>query len=245
MTQANTGRHSHDHEASLPVAGPSARRHGLRVGLVILVWAVLIGVLSVIGELVVHSSTVNTFDRQVTSTVIAHRSPVLDALMKGITWLGSWVALAAAAGLLVFLWAKRLLVWTAVVLAVLAWAGETTGVTLTKLLVQRNRPPQALWLVQAHGSSWPSGHAATAMLVFTILSLTVIGVTENMVIRAVTCGAAVLAVIGVCYSRLELGVHWSTDVMASIVYVAAWLGAWTLLRGVMTPRQLPRGLVES
>ena len=44
-----------------------------------------------VGVGVVHSSSVNGFDRHVTSVVVAHRTQALNEAMKAVTWLGSWV----------------------------------------------------------------------------------------------------------------------------------------------------------
>ena len=156
--------------------GEDGRRHCcfVRVLVLILMWAVLTGLLIAVGVTVTHSTSVNAFDRHVTSVVIAHRNPTLNAIMKAVTWLGSWVALVATGILVVVLALRRCLPIIAVVLAVVAWAGETGGVTLAKHVVERHRPPQDLRLVSAHGWSWPSGHTAVALLVFTTLALVVV-----------------------------------------------------------------------
>jgi len=202
------------------------RRRGSRLVqalVLILAWAALTGLLIAVGVGVTHSSSVNAFDRHVTSVVVAHRTPALNAIMKVVTWLGSWVALVATGILLVVLALRRRLPMAAVVLAVVAWAGENGGVTLAKHVVERDRPPQDLRLVSAHGWSWPSGHTAVALLVFTTLALVVAAIAPRSSYRTLAWVLAALAVAAVAFSRVELGVHWTTDVIASIIFVGAWL----------------------
>jgi undecaprenyl-diphosphatase len=186
-------------------------------------WAGLTGLLIGVGVGVVHSSSVDEFDRHVTSVVVARRSPALNEAMGAVTWLGSWVALVATGILLVLLALRRRLPMVAVVLAVIAWAGENGGVTLAKHVVERDRPPPDLRLVPAHGWSWPSGHTAVALLVFTTLALVVVALVPKSGYRTLACVVAALAVVAVAFSRVELGVHWTTDVIASTIFVGAWL----------------------
>jgi undecaprenyl-diphosphatase len=190
---------------------------------VIVAWAGLTGLLIAAGLAVVHSSSVNAFDRHVTSVVVAQRTPALNAVMKTVTWLGSWVALVVTGTLLVGLTLSRRLPMFAVLLAVIAWAGESGGVTLAKHVVGRDRPPADLRLVAAHGWSWPSGHTAIAVLVLSILALMVVAIAPQWAYRSLAWALAALAVGAVAFSRVELSVHWTTDVLASLVFVAAWL----------------------
>jgi membrane-associated phospholipid phosphatase len=193
-----------------------------RALVILLAWACLTGILIAVGVWVTHSSSVNGFDRHVTSVVVAHRTPVLDAVMKAVTWLGSWVALAATGILLVVLVFRRRLPVAVLLLAAVAWAGEAGGVTLAKHVVHRSRPPQDVRLVSAHGWSWPSGHTAIAIVVFTTVALVVTIITPSPAHRGIAWALGTLAVIAVAFSRVELGVHWTTDVIASTIFVAAW-----------------------
>ena len=175
------------------------------------------------GEVVVHSSAVSAFDYDVTAWVVAHRSAQLNAVMKTMTWLGTWVALAAGAilmGALVFL--RRLPV-VAAVLAILAWGGEALGVSLAKNVVQRVRPPKDIWLMNARGWSWPSGHAATAAVVFAVLAIVVTYLNGRSAVTWLAWIVAISLIAATGFSRIELGVHWTTDVLASFIFVAAWL----------------------
>ena len=226
---------------SLRGKGRRLRPYGLRLGLLILAWAALTGILIGVGHAVAHSSTVNAFDRHVTSIVVTHRGPTLNAVMKGVTWLGSWIALVVAGSVMLVLTLRRTLPWLTLAFAVLAWGGEAGGVTLAKHLVQRHRPAQRVWLVTAHGWSWPSGHTATAVLVFAVLAMTFVYLIQSLLFRTTTRAVATLAVIAVGFSRVELGVHWTTDVIASVVFVAAWFVAILALFGdVMTQVREPR-----
>lgn len=193
------------------------------------IWAVLAGLLIASGEIVVHSAAVTQFDRHATSVLVHSRTAALDSAMKAVTWLGSWVALTIAAAIVAALVLARQLPFLAAVVAVLAWAGESGGVRIGKEVVARDRPPEAIRLVQAHGWSYPSGHAATAALAFTVLAMCVMAVTRHRAVRVLGWLAAGLAVAATAFSRVELGVHWTTDVIASVVFTAAWLTAIAVL----------------
>jgi membrane-associated phospholipid phosphatase len=194
-----------------------------RLLLLALAWVAMTGILVGVGTLVTHSGSVQSFDSHVTSAVVAHRSTLLDTAMKAVTWLGSWIALAAASAVLLVLVLRRRLSVAFFGFALIAGAGAQGATTLAKHLVQRPRPPESLRLVATHGWSWPSGHAATAMLVFTILAMVVWVLTPEALPRRLALLVAFVAVVSVASSRVELGVHWTTDVAASIAFVAGWL----------------------
>jgi membrane-associated phospholipid phosphatase len=195
-----------------------------RVGVLVAAWLGLTGVLIAVGTAVVHSSTVSAFDKRITSTAIGHRTVALSEAMKAITWLGSWVALVITAVVLLVLAVRGRLRWLAVLLAVVAWVGEAGGVTLAKHVVECPRPPREIWLITAHGWSWPSGHTATAVLVFAVLAMVVTHVVVcSRFIRVACWFAASIAIAAVGFSRIELGVHWTTDVVASLVFVSIWV----------------------
>ena len=208
---------------------PTARRWAVRAGLLVVTWAGLTGLLVAVGEVVVHSSAIQEVDRDVMSLVVEHRTPVLNTVMQVVTWFGSWMAVAAAAIVVVVLVVRRLLPLVAVPLAVVAWAGEISGVTLAKNIVQRPRPPERVWVVTAHGWSWPSGHAAAACLVFTCLAAVVALLTPDPRPRVAAGIMAAVAVAAVAVSRVELGVHWTTDVIAGATFTACWLLALAAL----------------
>ena len=105
---------------------------------------------------------------------------------------------------------------------VLGWLVNSTA----KAAVDRTRPPTVGLLVDAHGSSFPSGHAQVGgygWLTFGLLALLVLVGRRRWVVAA---GCWVLGAL-VALSRVVLGVHWTSDV------VAGWaLGAGVALVSV-------------
>jgi undecaprenyl-diphosphatase len=195
------------------------------------IWAGLAGLLVAAGEIVVHSAAITHFDQHTTRVVVSSRTAALSSVMKAVTWLGSWVAIVVAAAIIVLLVITRRLPVLAVIVAVFAWAGESGGVQIGKHVIGRSRPPEAIWLVHAHGWSFPSGHAAAACLVFTILAMCVATLTRHRAVRILGWLAAGLAIAAVAFSRVELGVHWVTDVIAGVVFTASWLTAIAIVLG--------------
>jgi membrane-associated phospholipid phosphatase len=161
--------------------------------------------------------------------------------MRAVTWGGSWVAVVAAGVLIAILVARRRIPMRAGAIAVVAWAGEAAGVGLAKEIVQRPRPPERLWLISANGWSWPSGHTAVAVVVFATLALMAAYLGRTSTYRVLAWPAAVLAVFAVGFSRIELGVHWATDVIASLAFVVLWLlGVAAVFRTVSIDRPRQR-----
>jgi membrane-associated phospholipid phosphatase len=161
--------------------------------------------------------------------------------MKAITWVGSWVALLVTGVIVVALVVVRRLPVIALAVATVAWAGEELGVRIDKGIVQRARPPKTLWLVHSHGSSFASGHVATAGVVFTILTMLVVLLVRQPEPRIVAWMTSGVAVVAVGFSRVELGVHWTTDVIASVVFVSGWLMlVWFVLGFLLRPVSIHR-----
>jgi len=188
----------------MPWAGlPQLKAALPRMAVLAGIWAGLTGLLLAAGAVVIHSAAITHFDRHV-------------------------VVAAVAVALLV--WTRRLPV-RAFIVAVLAWAGETGGVQIGKHVLARERPPEAIRLVHAHGWSFPSGHAAAACLAFTVLAWCLAALGGHRAVRIAGWLVAGLAIAATAFSRVELGVHWTTDVIASIVFVACWLTAIAVVLG--------------
>jgi len=94
-------------------------------------------------------------------------------------------------------------------------------VAIGKAVVGRRRPPRAIWLVHARGWSFPSGHSAAARLVFAILALCAATLARRQAASVTGWLTAGSAVAATAFSRAELRVHWTTDVIASVVFVTS------------------------
>jgi len=228
--------------ARTPWAGlPQLKAALPRMAVLAGIWAALTGLLLAAGAVVIHSAAITQFDQHVTRVVVESRTAALNSVMKAVTWLGSWVAIVVAAVIVaVLVWTRRLPV-LAFVAAVLAWAGETGGVQIGKHVLARERPPEAIRLVHAHGWSFPSGHAAAACLVFMVLAWCLAALAGRRAVWIAGWLVAGLAIAVTAFSRVELGVHWTTDVIASIVFVACWLTAIAVVLGGRLRQPAPAG----
>ena len=202
---------------------PGLRRFAVTGGVLGVVWAVLTGPLILAGEAVDRSAAIERLDRGITAFVVDHRSPGLDRFMTALTWTGSWLAAVALCAVLVVLLRTRRLALYAVLAVVAAWLGEQLAVTLTKTLMQRPRPPEAVRLVVTHGWSFPSGHTANAVVLCTTATALVAYAIHRRGGRILVCLAGACAVALIAFSRVELGAHWTTDVLASVLWTTTWL----------------------
>jgi undecaprenyl-diphosphatase len=180
-------------------------------------------------ELAEGSGGSTAFDNSITSWVVDHRTRGLTILARVFSTIGSQTVLlpVVAVALVVLLWKRQLA--SAGVLAA-AWAGAIGLYHLTKDFVNRPRPPSRIWLTDVGGSSsFPSGHATQSLA--TLLALALVSALWLPRMRWLAAGLAVVIAVGVGWSRVYLGVHWTTDVLAGWLIAAAWVAIIACLWG--------------
>lgn len=102
---------------------------------------------------------------------------------------------------------------------------------LLKAIVARPRPTVVPHLREVMTLSFPSGHALTSAVVFLTLGALLMRVTESRLARFYCMAVAALATILIGVSRVYLGVHYPTDVVAGWLIGVAWaLLCWLVVR---------------
>ncbi|MER7459650.1 phosphatase PAP2 family protein [Micromonospora sp. NPDC126480] len=138
--------------------------------------------------------------------------------------------------------ARQLAGWVATTMIVGGLLGP-----LLKLLVGRARPDFPEPLAQAVGLAFPSGHALNATLAAGVLLVVLLPRAGRRGGYAVWVAALLLAVV-TGFSRVALGVHWTSDVVAGwllgAAVVAATAAAFTVWR-VVTPAAAPPGIART
>jgi undecaprenyl-diphosphatase len=176
-----------------------------------------------IAEDVVTVSSITRYDPQITALLRAFRTPTLTRLLWGFTVLGDTrvaAVLALVAAAIALLWGLRR---EALVIA-MSVAGGSALVAVAKLLFHRPRPDMSLALISTPGSfSFPSGHAAYTLLLLGSIALLVVVSRRALWVKVTVLAACVACVALVGLSRVYLGVHWASDVLASWSLALAWL----------------------
>ncbi|MFE3260193.1 phosphatase PAP2 family protein [Nocardia sp. NPDC059091] len=165
------------------------------------------------------------WDRPISAWIAAHREPALTTIMRGLTDVGNPPVLATTIAAAAAVTTIRVRTLAPVALGTAAFAGFGLMVVTVKLAVGRPRPPDAERAIAVDGSSFPSGHAAGIAVVAVV--------SAWMLTRAYrwsrrTClavwAAAVVLVVAVGSSRVYLGVHYVSDIVAGWALGASWAG---------------------
>lgn len=142
----------------------------------------------------------------------AHTTGAAESVVNGITQVGSTPVVAIVLVAVAIIEYRRLPTRAIPLFLATVMASELVVTNLIKVLVGRERPNVAR-LVRAHGFSFPSGHTAAAAAAYSAAAL-VVGRRRSRRTRALLGGAAGGITVAVAASRVLLGAHWLTDVLA-------------------------------
>lgn len=151
--------------------------------------------------------------------------PWLREAARDLTALGSGTVLTgvvvAVAGLLL-VQRHRL---TALSLAASAWSGSLM-VSLLKTHIGRPRPMIVEQWATVDHASFPSGHAASSAVIYLTLAALASQVTRGRAVRNYLIAVAIVLVGAIGVSRVYLGVHWPSDVLAGWSFGTLWAIGW-------------------
>jgi len=168
------------------------------------------------------------FDDSVRAAVHQHASPALTVFMRGITLLGSMeVLLPAVLIVLTFLFvrSKR---YQAIVLAVTIAGGLILNMVL-KLSFHRVRPDAFFNLATPTSYAFPSGHALLAFCFYGVMAWIWSDSQRNRERRWMVRVGAVCLIGLIGLSRIYLGVHYASDVLAGYAAAIVWISAVTMI----------------
>jgi membrane-associated phospholipid phosphatase len=184
----------------------------------------LTAVFAQVYESVVEADGVAGLDHPVLDAAKSVRSPTLDVTATAYTDVGGTVGMPILALTATIVLALRRRSWTPVILIVIAAAGSLLMTIAGKQLIGRTRPA----LTDAippyeHSASFPSGHALNSVVIAGVVAYLVILRLKSPRSRLLTVILAAAFALTMGLSRVYLGHHWLTDVLAAWALGAAWL----------------------
>lgn len=195
-----------------------------------------LGLFALVAEGMMAGRT-HAFDEAVVGWARGHRSTLWDSWAIFGAAMGSgtatWIVLGVGS---IGLWATRhrlsvLLLWISLV------GGRWLSSTL-KELFDRPRPRVEDWKLEAFGApihfpssaSFPSGHAVTSVVIFGTLAYLVMRLEPTVLLRRATLTGALVLILWIGTSRIYLGVHYPSDVLAGFLagFVWVWFSAFSI-----------------
>lgn len=192
------------------------------------VWA-LVAVLALAGyallaAAVVRGSPLVDLDGEVAAWVAREMPTWAEWLARPFTWTGGVVGIVATTALLV-LWSLRRGLVAQAVLVLVVTIGIEVLVALAKHAYERERPDVGSAIPLPASYSFPSGHAAGGIAVFGLAGLIVAATQRDSRSRRRLVAAGLVLGVLVGASRVVLGVHYVSDVLAGLCLGLAWLAA--------------------
>jgi undecaprenyl-diphosphatase len=186
----------------------------------------LLGFVTLAGD--VTEGDTQAFDTRILKTL---RDPVDPSRPIGPVWIEDtlidltsiggptvlWLIVTAVAGFLVLQTRYR----TAIVVVLTSASGELLN-TAMKHVFNRPRPTIVPHLREVYSTSFPSGHAMESAIVYLTLGAILMRAAESRVTKIYILGLAVLLTVVVGVSRVFLGVHYPTDVLAGWIVGFFW-----------------------
>jgi len=161
-------------------------------------------------------------DHQLYSSLQEAQQPLFTSCMLAVTALANGPFVFMLGGLTLFWLLLGNRDFSAVILLIGVAGGELL-VFLLKFLIDRSRPAPFLPGLTSASASMPSAHAFTALVLCGLIVYFCLGTVGNWRSRLtlVLSGSVLASLVG--FSRIYLGIHWLSDVLAGFALAAVWL----------------------
>lgn len=182
---------------------------------------------------IVTGGVTQAFDERTLAWLATHRTPFLNEAALEVTSLGNGFTLAVLIlAVSVFLWQTQHR-WS-VYLLLIAYVGGQILNRVLKNWFDRPRPSIVEHVDPVHSMSFPSGHAMISLIVYGSIAYLVARLEPTPGLRRTTWALAAILILGIGVSRMYLGVHYPSDVIAGFIAGLAWLAfvaaAFTAIR---------------
>ncbi len=211
----------------------------LTVGVAVLV--VTAWLFGLIAGQVAASGPITLLDLRVAQWFHARATPGVTRVILLFTHWNSVAGVLVMTAILGYALLRRRLDYWLLALVCTVPGGMAVNV-LMKLSFERARPVFEQPLVTLHTYSFPSGHASGATLFYGFLACLLVRHVAASAKRIAIIAGAALLVVGVCVSRVYLGAHYLTDVLAGMAEGLAWLAICITAVSSLRRRRDARGL---
>ncbi len=154
-------------------------------------------------------------DQSVMTWFVDHRTDQWISVARFLSTIGSFPSLLVISGVIALVLWRRGSHWALAAAPAVALTASGLSASVAKAVFDRPRPPEAVHASFVSSAAFPSGHATDAAAFFLAASLTIaITVIRRGWAQAVVVASGCLIAVLVGLSRLVLGVHWLSDVVA-------------------------------
>lgn len=169
----------------------------------------------IIGLLIRGSEAGILFDEKIMNYVHIRITPTGISLMNKVSFLGSTYFLFILVSLILIIMIKRKNI-KAIRLLLLSSLGSVVLNSILKEIFIRTRPLK-YFLIEQGGYSFPSGHAMVSMSFYTTMAYLLSKNCEKGIKRNILWLFNFIIIAAIGFSRIYLGVHWPTDVLAGYI----------------------------
>ena len=189
-------------------------------------------------DIVNHDEPLGMLDLNVGQWLHRHATPAWTSLMLFFSAVGAPVTvltIASASAIFLF-WRRQRR--AALLLALTVPGGIFLNFTV-KGVIHRHRPIFDNPIQTLASYSFPSGHAVGSTLLFGALAAIVIWHVRDWRVRTLVPVGAALLIVLICFSRIYLGVHYLSDVIAGVLVGIVWLSACLIAMEALRDRDAP------
>jgi undecaprenyl-diphosphatase len=169
----------------------------------------------------VQEGATQRFDEKIMHWMAIHQTPTRRMVMADITELGTGVVvMMVVAVAALFLWLTRHKHSAALLLV-----ATSVGIVINSFLkdvFHRDRPSIFDWGTEVFSSSFPSGHAMSAAIVYGTVAYLAARLQRTHLARGLTIAVALILILLIAFSRIYLGVHYPSDTLAGLLVGLAW-----------------------